>query len=202
MPRASPQLSLRFPGRGGRRAGAGRPRGEKASHHARPRFRGLPVHTTLRVRPEIASLRRKPLFEALAAAIDAGSTRPDFRVVHFVVLGNHLHLVVEASDQRALSRGMQGLCIRMARALNRALLRSGSVFADHYHSRLLRTPTEVDRAVRYVLDNYRHHFPDAGLPATFRDPCSSAVRFEIVAQPKTWLLAIGWSRAPGRVLRR
>jgi hypothetical protein len=74
------------------------------------------VHTTLLVRPEIASLRRKPVFEALAAAIGAGSTAPGFRVAHFAVLGNHLHLVVEAGGQRALSRGMQGLSLRMARA--------------------------------------------------------------------------------------
>lgn len=153
MPATSEQLSLRSPGRGGKRAGAGRPRGEKATHHPRPRFRGLPVHTTLRVRPEIASLRRKSILEALAAAIEAGSERPGFRVAHFAVLGNHLHLVVEAADQRALGRGMQGLNIRMARALNRALSRNGSVFADHYHSQPLRTPTEVTRAVRYVLDN-------------------------------------------------
>ena len=153
MPATSPQLSLRSPGRGGKRAGAGRPRGEKATHHPRPRFRALPVHTTLRVRLEIGSLRRKPLFEALAAAIEAGSSRPGFRVAHFAVLGNHLHLVVEAGDQRSLSRGMQGLSIRMARALNRALLRSGRVFADHYNSRPLRTPAELALAVRYVLDN-------------------------------------------------
>jgi hypothetical protein len=61
------------------------------------------------------------------------------RLVEFSVLGNDLHLVVEADTSEALSRGMQGLCIRLAMALNRALRRTGQVFSDHYHSRLLRS---------------------------------------------------------------
>jgi REP element-mobilizing transposase RayT len=50
-------------------------------------------------------------------------------VVHFSVQRDHLHLIVEASDRRALSRGMQGLSIRVARAANGELGRKGRVFA-------------------------------------------------------------------------
>ena len=52
-------------------------------------------------------------------------------------------LIVEADNDAALSSGMQGLCIRIARALNAMMERAGGVFADHYWSRLLRTPTEL-----------------------------------------------------------
>jgi hypothetical protein len=44
-----------------------------------------------------------------------------------------------------LSRALQGLCIRIAKALNAMMERPGGVFADHYWSRLLRTPTELVR---------------------------------------------------------
>ena len=67
-------------------------------------------------------------------------------------------LIVEADDNESLSRAMQGLCIRIARALNAMMNRAGAVFADHYHSRLLKTPTEVVRAIAYVLGNAAHHF--------------------------------------------
>jgi putative transposase len=40
------------------------------------------------------------------------------RPVELNVPGNHLHLTVEADDSRSMSRGMQGLCIRIAKALN------------------------------------------------------------------------------------
>ena len=48
-------------------------------------------------------------------------------MVHYAVLSNHLHLLVEATDRSALARGMQGLSIRMARALNRLAGRRGRV---------------------------------------------------------------------------
>jgi hypothetical protein len=144
-----------------------------------------------------------------------GCDRFGFRLVHFSVQHNHLHLVCEAEDERALARGMQGLSIRIARALNRRFERSGRVFADRYHSRPLRTPREVRHALAYVINNARHHGPKRG--PGWMDPCSSAVFFKgwqrgtwidqgecleelwsdagrPFAAPATWLLCTGWKR--------
>jgi REP element-mobilizing transposase RayT len=79
------------------------------------------------------------------AAILAGGHRADFRVVEFSVQSNHVHLLVEAEGAASLTRGMNGLEVRLARRINRALGRSGAFFADRYHARSLRTPTEVRR---------------------------------------------------------
>ena len=101
---------------------------------------------------------------------------------------NHVHLILEACDALSLTRGMQGLMVRIARALNRAAQRSGKVFGDHYFARELRTAAEVRRAVRYVLDNAMLH---AGVgPRT--DACASSAA---VVPPRTWLLAAGWLRS-------
>lgn len=95
----------------------------------------------------------------------------------------------------------KGFSVRVARGLNRVMHRRGSVFADRYHSHVLRTPTETVRAVRYVRNNgvkhgtssraehdaYASHAADIPLPA-----------------PHTWLLRRGWRRAPplGSLRRR
>ena len=79
--------------------------------------------------------------------------------------------------------------MRVARAVSRAAGRRGRVFADHYFARALRTPAEVRRAVRYVLDNHLHHAARLG-PQT--DPCASG---EPVVRPRTWLLSVGWLRS-------
>jgi len=110
------------------------------------------------------------------------------RVVHYSVQSNHLYLILEAENRTALSRGMRGLTIRVARAINRALGRRGKAFADHYYARESRTPAEVRRAIRYVLDNAMLHA--GGNPQT--DPCASTV--PLVA-PQSWLLRIGWLRS-------
>jgi len=56
----------------------------------------------------------------------AGALRGGFRLVHYAVMGNHVHLLAEATDARALSRGMQGLGIRVARGLNQVMEKRAS----------------------------------------------------------------------------
>src|SRR3954470_23610610 len=148
------QLSLDLPMWGGRRRGAGRkPNRDRpmVSHKPRPHF-GKPaaVHVTLRVADHVWNLRSRRCFVAMEACIAAMLGRFGLRIIEFTVLGNHLHLVVEADSSEALSRGMQGLCIRIAKALNRLMRKHGRVLADHYHSRLLSTPTELVNAIAYV----------------------------------------------------
>ena len=215
MPRSSVPSRFRH---GGARPGAGRPAsGPRAgvSHRARPALsRSHPVHVTLRVRDGIASLRGSAMFRRIRRALTAGQRRFGFRLVHFSVQRNHLHLLVEAENRRSLSRGAQGLAIRVARAVNRRLGRRGKVFGDRYHARALRTARDARFALRYVLANVRKHARGAyRLPAGHIDDCSSAAWFDGWARPlelafgarregaspvvpaRTWLLRVGWRRA-------
>ena len=160
---------------------------------------------TLRARADLGSLRGPRRFPVLERAIAAAS-RSDFRIVHFSVQGDHLHLIAEAHDKAALSSGMRGLMIRAARALNCVVGRSGPVWADRYHCRELGTPREVRNALVYVLLNSRKH----GRDVAALDPCSSARWFDgwrnhdpvvdlavdppTVVAPRTWLLGVGWRR--------
>jgi REP element-mobilizing transposase RayT len=135
-----------------------------------------PVHVTLRVRRDVKSLRRKWLHQTLWQVFLAAKERPAGRITDWSVQGNHIHLVVEAKDGAGLSRTMQGLSIRLARALNAQLARKGPVFADRFHSRILRTPREVRNAVAYVLHNAQHH--GNKLIASYIDAFSSAAHFD------------------------
>ena len=157
----------------------------------------MPTHVTLRVREHVWNLRSRRSFRRILGCFEKSCGRFGARLIEFSVQGNHLHLIVEADDDAALSRAMQGLCIRLAKALNAMMDRAGAVFADHYHSRLLRTPTELVNAIRYVLGNFARHFGGAG-----RDPFSSSglagadLEF-VVAAPVGWLLRVGRFRNAG-----
>ncbi len=199
------QLNLPLPQRGGRRKGAGRkPKGPRAlvSHKARPRFdRPSAVHVTLRVAEHVWNLRSGRSFRAVEQCLAKALGRFGLRVIQFSVMGNHLHLIVEADSSAALSQGMQGLCIRIAKALNRMMRDKGRVFSDHYHSRIVRTPTELVNAIAYVLGNHAHHFGRAATSTP--DPYSSASldadrRERLLAHPRSWLLRTGWRRARTR----
>ncbi|MEW6073566.1 MAG: peptide MFS transporter [Planctomycetota bacterium] len=110
----------------------------------------------------------------MRAAFAGGKERFGFRLIHYSVLANHLHLIGEAQNRRALSRGMQGLAVRIAKGLNRHWGRRGKVFADRYHDHILRTPREVRSALAYVLRNAARH----GVGGAGADPYSSGRWFD------------------------
>jgi REP element-mobilizing transposase RayT len=209
------QLPLRFGSWGGRRPGAGRPRKKSSGipHAKRPKLASRhPVHVTLKLRPEVGKLRSKPGYRAIRAAFVAGCKSDGFRVCHYSVQNRHVHILVEAKDRKHLSRGMQGLAIRMARGVNRAFEREGRVFAERYHAHILKTPREVKNSLSYVLNNSLRHCPvkEGDWYILREDPFSSGAWFDgwgerahirclptgppPVRSAKTWLLAVGWRR--------
>jgi REP element-mobilizing transposase RayT len=203
------QLALEFRTWGGRRTGAGRPpNGAKpgVSHLRRPALsRHHPVHVTLRIVAGLPSLRTWPRFGELRTALARGQERFGFRLVHFSVQSNHVHLIAEARDRRALSRGVQGLSVRLARAVNRTLARRGRVFADRYHARALKTPRAAHFALRYVLLNARKHAPRAAAASSsdivlpgFVDSRSSAAWFDGFQRPSELVFGAREIRAEWR----
>jgi putative transposase len=183
------------------------------SHDTRtPLAARFPAHVTVKLRQRLPALRRKEAYAALRAAFAAGCDRFGFRLVHYAVLNDHLHFVVEATGRPSLSRGMQGLLIRVARALNKLWQRQGSVFADRYHDRVLKSPREVRNVLVYVFGNGRHHAAQGRMVAVPQaiDMFTSAPWFDgyreafdvrgltaevrPVTDAKTWLLNVGWRR--------
>ena len=198
------QTELNFHAWGGRRAGAGRRRSKDSgvSHLCRDEVAARhPVHTTVRLAKGCWNLRSHRALRVLENAFHEGRDRFGFRLIHYSVQGNHLHLLAETDGKSALARGMKGLEVRVARGLNRMMGRKGRVFADRYHAHVLKTPRETARALRYVLVNFAHHARAWGeqFAATFIDPYSS-VRYLAAApgpaapvvRPETWLLRTGW----------
>jgi putative transposase len=195
-------VQLEFPRHGGPRNGAGRPAGERVSHHPRPAFeKVLPVHVTLKVKADVPSLRSSKRFDVIRKSFIAARGKHGLRVVEFSVLGEHLHLIVEADNSQELSHGMQGLCVRLARRLNALLQRKGSLFADHYHSLLLRTPTELVRRISYILGNAEHHYGKVktpwrrGPPVADYRTSNAPELLSLRETPTGWLLTAGWRRA-------
>ncbi len=210
-----------------RRVKLGRPpRPERAGfvpHKTRPEHNSRhPVHVTIRCADDLPSLRSEGLNEVIVRSIRQ-SVKRGIGVLHYTIQDDHLHLMVEAADEVKLARGMQGLFSQMAVALNEQLERKGSVFRDRHHRHVLKTPSEVRRALVYILFNSRKH--DTSLlynedAIDWIDEASSAMWFEgwdpearppqdevtrkraeigesPLAAATTWLARVGWQRAGG-----
>jgi REP element-mobilizing transposase RayT len=212
---------------GGKRRGAGRPpKGPRSSepHKKRESFTAsVPLHVNIRVEPDVGRLRKWHMYRALREATITAAKREDFRIVHLSIQGNHVHFLIEALNKTALAKGMQGFQISAARHLNRVISkrrgkrRTGRVFSDRYHVRVLTSPKQTRHALSYVLNNWRRHSEHLAdvTKGWAMDPYSSAIQFNgwkemenelvyrkppptydalIVWLPKTWLLREGWRR--------
>ncbi|MBK7395998.1 MAG: hypothetical protein IPJ34_06755 [Myxococcales bacterium] len=207
--RPGPQVAPAPRGRGGARKGAGRPRKQGSeSHRRRPDASpDHPQHVTLRVAKGVWNLRAERCFRPLRRAFGALAQR-GFRIVHYSIQGNHVHLVVEVEGHRAFTTGLRALAAHVTHALHRVMGRGGRVLASRTHARALHTPSEVRTVLRYVLRNRTHHIPaDVAL-----DPFSTAPFFDDWASldlhpppphmgrsrqradtpPRTWLLSGGY----------
>src|SRR5215468_2414879 len=181
------QLVLELPTWGGKRKGAGRPRTpgrlrRRVAHLRRPKLKArFPVHVTWRMSRDVCNLRSGRSYSRLTRAFYVSAVRFGYRIVHYAVMGNHVHLIVEARDEGALAIGMQSLGIRIAQGLNRMMKRKkGRVLSDRYHARILKTPTEVRHCVNYLQTNAQKHYDVPG-----PDPFTS---YEPFMRPDTWLM--------------
>ena len=223
------QTQITFRTWGGKRRGAGRKARlvpEQKPHRRvrkRPALNGHdPVHVVIRVVPAIGRLRRRRAYQAVRRALLTAFCRGVIRVVHLSIQRNHIHLLVEAANEKALARGMQGLQISAAKHLNAAVSvdvglprRRGQVFASRYHAEILDTPRRARHALAYVLNNWRRHREDQAGPEQRRaavDPYSSGICFDgwrdhstpfvfprdyeplVVVPPRCWMLTTGWRR--------
>ena len=141
-------------------------------------FLNAPYLISTKVVSGLPSLRRPEVRDLVLLCLRAAMEpleRLGMRVLEFAILSNHLHFVVQVRDNEALSRGVQGLLIRIARGVNRVLGRKGKVFLERFHSSLLKRAWDVWKAVRYVVQNGRKH--GIPLPADRPDPYTSGPWF-------------------------
>jgi len=210
LPRSPRQQQLVFRSWGGvrRRQRRREPRKGGVLHRARPfHVERHPVHITMRADGWLPSLRRQVVFREIVRVLPK-TAREWFRIVHFSVQTDHLHMLVEARDKVSLSRGAAGAAIRLARAINRLLGRRGSVWSDRYHARPLATPREARNALVYVIMNWKKHihgtrgadpFSSAWWLEGWKVPPSAGPPHPLptdppVEEPRTWLLKTGWRR--------
>jgi REP element-mobilizing transposase RayT len=203
---------------GGWRPGAGRkpavprPAGAKAGekHGVRPFLAPRhPVHVTLRITREVGRLRRRRAYQAFRWALLRVLGRWNFRVVHISIQATHVHLICEADDRLALSKGVRALSISAAHRLNVAIgeergteRRRGRVFTDRYNAKVIGSARQCRNELAYVLrgsTRIRRGVANRD-PALLRNIGFTAFR-NIgsrvplpVSYPTTWLLTSGWTR--------
>ncbi len=129
----------------------------RVPHETRPEVAG-PIHVVWRIRRGLPDLRTPRGLRRLERAFRKGKERNGFALLHYSIQQDHVHLMVEVMDKTKLSKGLQALGIRLAKALNSLWCRkTGSVFAERYFAVALQGWRQIWRTVRYILNNGRKH---------------------------------------------
>jgi REP element-mobilizing transposase RayT len=82
-------------------------------------LRSAPVQTTLKMKPDILNLRRRHLYRKIEDCLRKAAPREDAPICDFFVQGDHVHMLVDAANSRALTSAVRGVSIRIARAINK-----------------------------------------------------------------------------------
>jgi len=76
-----------------------------------------------------------------------------YRLLAWCVMPNHVHVVARLFPGRELARIVKAWKNFSAKAANHALERKGRFWQREYYDRLIRNGDELDRAIRYVVEN-------------------------------------------------
>ena len=140
------------------------------------------------------------------------------KVIHFALVSNHIHFIVEADNNEDLSKGMRSFLISFAMKVNNSLKRKGSLFVDRFNMEVIRIPKRMRHLLSYVFKNNSKHQKKKF--AT--DPYSSLITFDeqeilfgervpiffdlgaqeklkdfldhFLSPPSSWLALEGWKR--------
>jgi len=151
-------------GHGGVRKGAGRPlkKDRKGQPHlARPLIkRTTPIHINWHLNKKLKSIniRTKDFFKLFRLAVKT-ARKKGLHIIHYSLMDNHIHLIVEAPTNKLLSTALQSFALSLSKLVKNRM--NGDIkrlWNDRYFMRLLLSPREVKIALEYVLKNPHKKF--------------------------------------------
>ena len=151
--RKNTQLSLLNPKCAGRPA-----KNDKGIRHIKREIihRPTSLHLTIKVRENKADIKSKRILKALHHAILRARLK-GLRIIHYTLEYNHVHLLVEASENKILQRGMLALGISFSKAINKFKCLKGAVYKHRYHFRKINSSRELKNVLHYIFHNGIHH---------------------------------------------
>ena len=151
-----------------------------------------PLLITYRVRPHVCNLRQKRSYARIVQSLSIARNRFDTQIIQYIVLGNHIHMIVESNDHVELGRAMKGFGGRIAKGLNDIMGLQGQVIDHRYHSSLIKSRRGAHRVMRYVRENHRRHVGprDEWRTGVTIDRCSSWAKQITLPAPRTWIAAV------------
>ena len=96
---------------------------------------------------------------ACTQCIAEGWVRGDgqqYDLLAWVIMPNHVHVLVRIEEEDALVRIVQTWKSVSAHRINSLLSRKGVLWMRDYHDRYMRSPEHLSQAFRYIRENFKN----------------------------------------------
>ncbi|MBM4333879.1 MAG: DUF1156 domain-containing protein [Deltaproteobacteria bacterium] len=99
-----------------------------------------------------------------------------YHLDEYVIMPNHVHVLVSPSGQSTLSKILQSWKSYTAHRINKHLKRNGPVWQKESFDHIIRSPSQMERVRQYIRDN-----PKGKLQGKRRDDASTVMRRDVAS---------------------
>lgn len=91
--------------------------------------------------------------EMFLCILESAKKRYRFKLKHFCIMNNHIHLLIEPLSGTSLSRLMQWILSVFAIRFNKMFGQIGHVWYDRFKSKIIRSFQQLINTLQYISDN-------------------------------------------------
>ncbi|QJR15812.1 transposase [Usitatibacter palustris] len=117
---------------------------------ARPVASGIPLHIVHRGHNRVACFRAPDEYSAYLALLGKAASLSQCRVHAYVLMTNHVHLLVTPSDAGSAAALMKTVAQRFAQASNARYKRTGALWEGRFYSGLVLRDSQFLACHRYI----------------------------------------------------
>ena len=127
--------------------------------------------------------------EMFLSIMERAKRKFDFKIKHFCIMSNHIHLLLEPAPGTSLSKLMQWILSVFAIRFNRRYGLTGHVWYDRFKSTIIRSFKQLINTFQYISDNP----VKAGICQNAKDYAYGGLfelkwkRFRLLDSPDGWL---------------
>jgi len=120
---------------------------------ARVVFSSMPYHIISRGNNREKIFQQEEDFEKYLEICRRYKDQYDFRLYHWVLMNNHIHLLIETKENSSLSKVMQGINLAYTLWFNRKNGKVGHLWQDRYKSAVVERDSYLLECGRYIERN-------------------------------------------------
>ena len=133
---------------------------------------GADYHVTAKINRGEFALEPIAIKEMFLQTIKRAKKKYSFKLKNFVLMDNHIHLLIKPEKGENLSKIMQWILSVFAKCYNKYFQLKGHVWYDRFRSK--------------IIENFQQ------LLATFRYICNNPVKADMVENPEEYLYGALW----------